>query len=170
MNAPIPAYLAREAQEQGDASTSLETSNVAELPRAAAPRPAAAVQDEDVATLVRSFDIEKTAVIPAGMRIKGDVSTEGVLDIVVFGTVEGDIITDKGVYVMNGGTVKGHITSSGEVVVAGTVEAGEGTPVIETKDRFFLATGGQVNGDVVYQSLRVHEGGVVRGRMMPGQK
>jgi cytoskeletal protein CcmA (bactofilin family) len=140
---------------------------VARLPLAGVA--AARADGDELEQMVRNFDVTTTAFIPKGLTIKGGLDTEGSAAVVIFGNVQGPVNTgDKPVYVMNGATVAGSINTCGEVVVAGAVggDASSGEAV-RTSGRFSLAATGRVKGDVFYRSLRVYEGGMIDGRLLP---
>lgn len=100
---------------------------------------------------------DETSVITAGMKIKGDVTTEGSMDVI--GTVEGDID------VWGKLNVTGHITGNsqaaevyaegakitGEIVSAGAVKIGNGSVIIGNITAKSAAIAGAVKGDIDVQ-------------------
>lgn len=166
----------------GSAPTiSLETATVRPLTKvpfvladtaaAAAVKPAPTVSKEptEIDSMVRNLDAGKVVLIPSGVVIKGDIATDGNAAVVIHGRIEGRVSAgDMGVYVMDGGQVTGSISNKAEVVVAGRIAGGDQNAVcVMTPKRFVLAGTGHIEGDVEYGSVRIYEGGLIEGRMLP---
>lgn len=126
-------------------------------------------EDSPLDEMIRHMDVRKTAFIPVGLTIRGELDTDGAAAVVIFGVVNGAVRAgDKPVIVMEGGHVTGPIVTEGDVIVAGTVgEQGREQMAVTTGQRFHLAETGAVHGDVTYRSLRIYEGGIIAGRMVP---
>lgn len=123
--------------------------------------------EEELTIYVRQLDPKTTLVIPSCVSIS-EVQTGGHATVVIYGNLSGPIDAGaKPVYVMPGGSATGPIRSSAEVFVAGEVGKDPAAPAVQTDGRFVLAETGRVHGDVEYRSLRVHEGGIISGRLLP---
>ena len=133
------------------------------------PAPVAQREPSEIDSMVRNLDAGKVVLIPAGVVIKGDIATDGNAAVVIHGQVEGRVSAgDMAVYVMDGGQVTGSISNKAEVVVAGRIAGGDQNAVcVMTPKRFVLAGTGHIEGDVEYGSVRIYEGGLIEGRMLP---
>lgn len=133
------------------------------------PAPLAPKEPSEIDSMVRNLDANKVVLIPAGVVIKGDIATDGNAAVVIHGRIEGRVSAgDMGVYVMDGGQVTGSISNKAEVVVAGRIAGGDQNAVcVMTPKRFVLAGTGHIEGDVEYGSVRIYEGGLIEGRMLP---
>jgi cytoskeletal protein CcmA (bactofilin family) len=117
---------------------------------------------------IKDIDAEKVLLIPAGVRIKSDLESNGNA-VVISGVVEGRINAGSApVIVKQGGEVIGSIESDEYVVVAGTVTSVEkdGDAVV-TKGLLILAATGTIKGTVAYGRQRAYEGGTLSGRAVP---
>ena len=100
---------------------------------------------------------DETAVITAGMKIKGDISSEGSVDVV--GTVEGNLDVWGKLNVtghVNGNSQAAEIYAegakiTGEVVSAGAVKIGNGSVIIGNITAKSAAIAGAVKGDIDVQ-------------------
>jgi cytoskeletal protein CcmA (bactofilin family) len=101
------------------------------------------------------------SIIAHGMRVIGELVTEGVLKIE--GTVEGTVRTTRDVLVAKGGKVEGDI-HAGEAVIGGEVHGS-----IYAEARVEVQQGAVVEGDISTKKLVVQEGGDVNGQIRMGQ-
>jgi cytoskeletal protein CcmA (bactofilin family) len=101
------------------------------------------------------------SIIAHGMRVIGELVTEGVLKIE--GTVEGTVRTTRDVLVAKGGKVEGDI-HAGEAVIGGEVHGS-----IYAEARVEVHQGAVVEGDISTKKLVVQEGGDVNGQIRMGQ-
>jgi cytoskeletal protein CcmA (bactofilin family) len=101
------------------------------------------------------------SIIAHGMRVIGELVTEGVLKIE--GTVEGTVRTPRDVLVAKGGKVEGDI-HAGEAVIGGEVHGS-----IYAEARVEVQQGAVVEGDISTKKLVVQEGGDVNGQIRMGQ-
>lgn len=123
----------------------------------------------DVERFMQALDVDRLLVIPAGVSIKCDFSTNGMAAVVIAGSVEGNI--DAGacpVIIKQGGQVVGTVSSEDYVLVAGSVSSAknDGNAIL-TKGLWVLAETGSVIGTVAYGRQRAYEGGVLNGRAVP---
>jgi cytoskeletal protein CcmA (bactofilin family) len=95
------------------------------------------------------------SIIAAGMRITGDVETNGTLKI--DGRVEGSVIGARQLMLGRNGKITGNVRA-GEVVVGGTVEG-----AIMADERLELQNSAVVNGDIDTKSIVVLEGARING-------
>jgi cytoskeletal protein CcmA (bactofilin family) len=107
------------------------------------------------------------SIISAGMRITGDVETNGTIKI--DGRIEGSVVGARQMMLGRSGSIHGNV-HAGEVVVGGQVDG-----AITADERLELQGTAVVNGDIETKSIVVLEGarinGVVRmqeGRTMSG--
>lgn len=131
-------------------------------------QPVAAPVNAEIEQFIKGIDADKVLLIPAGVRIKSDLVSNGNA-VVISGTVEGRINAGSApVIVKEGGEVVGAIESDDYVVVAGTVTSVEkdGDAVV-TKGLLILAATGTIKGTVAYGRQRAYEGGVLSGRAVP---
>jgi cytoskeletal protein CcmA (bactofilin family) len=103
------------------------------------------------------------SIIAAGMRITGDVETNGTLKI--DGRIEGSVVGARQMMLGRNGTVRGNV-HAGEVVVGGTVDG-----AITADERLELQGSAVVNGDIDTKSIVVLEGARINGtvRMQDGR-
>ena len=101
------------------------------------------------------------SIIAQGMRVVGELVTEGVLK--VEGEVEGTVRTKREVLVAKGGKVEGDIYA-GEAVIGGEVHGS-----IFADARVEVQQGAVVVGDIVTKKLMVQEGGEVNGQVRMGE-
>jgi cytoskeletal protein CcmA (bactofilin family) len=101
------------------------------------------------------------SIIAPGMRIEGQISSNGVVKIE--GTVIGGVQADQQVLVASGGTVEGDVRTR-EAIVGGTVHGS-----IHADERVEIQAGAVVQGDITTFRILVSEGGEVNGllRMNP---
>ena len=95
------------------------------------------------------------SVIAVGMRIVGDLESNGVVKI--DGRVDGSVTHARQVLLGRGATIKGNVTAD-ELVVGGTVEGG-----IRATERLELQATAVVNGDIETKSIVVLEGARING-------
>ncbi|HET7583971.1 MAG TPA: polymer-forming cytoskeletal protein [Gemmatimonadaceae bacterium] len=95
------------------------------------------------------------SIIAAGMRIKGDIDTDGVIRIE--GHVEGSIRAGRQVLIGRQGEIHGDI-STREAVVGGHVHG-----AITATERVEVQSTSSVSGDINTKSLSVAEGGKIDG-------
>lgn len=116
----------------------------------------AEISKEDVAenTEKESVLSEDTAYITKGTKIKGDIDTDGGVD--VLGTVEGNV-TCSGKLIV-GGSIKGNVNAGeiysnaskieGEITATGSVKIGVGSVVVGNVKATSAVIAGAVNGDI----------------------
>ncbi|ABE47345.1 bactofilin family protein [Polaromonas sp. JS666] len=129
---------------------------------------AIAPANPEIDQFIKDIDADKVLLIPAGVRIKSDLVSNGNA-VVISGVVEGRINAGSApVIVKQGGEVVGAIESDEYVVVAGTVTSVEkdGDAVV-TKGLLILAATGSIKGTVAYGRQRAYEGGTLSGRAVP---
>ena len=102
------------------------------------------------------------SVIAPGMRVEGELVTDGVVKIE--GTVVGSVRADQQVLVAKGGLVEGDIHTK-EAIVGGEVRGS----VLAT-ERVEVQASSVVQGDIVTQRIVVHEGGEVNGHLRMGEE
>jgi cytoskeletal protein CcmA (bactofilin family) len=102
------------------------------------------------------------SIISAGMRITGDLETNGTLKI--DGRIEGSVVGARQLMLGRTGAIHGNIRA-GEVVVGGLVDG-----AIVADDRLELQNSAVVNGDIDTKSIVVLEGARINGsvRMQDG--
>jgi len=101
------------------------------------------------------------SIIAQGMRVVGELVTEGVLKIE--GDVEGTVRTTREVLVAKGGKVEGDIHAA-EAVIGGEVNGS-----IFADTRVEVQQGAVVVGDISTKKLMVQEGGEVNGQVRMGE-
>ena len=101
------------------------------------------------------------SIVAPGMRVVGELATEGVLK--VEGVVEGSIRADREVLVARGGVIEGDVYTS-QVIVGGKVVGS-----IYADDRVEVLENSTVQGDIFTNKLVVNEGGEVNGRVEMGE-
>lgn len=100
------------------------------------------------------------SVIAAGMRVEGELVTDGVVKIE--GTVVGTVRAELQVLVAKGGLVEGDIHTR-EAVLGGEVRG-----AILAHERVEVQATSVVQGDIGTQRIVVHEGGEVNGHIRMG--
>lgn len=100
------------------------------------------------------------SVIAPGMRVEGEMVTDGVVKIE--GTVVGTVRAEQQVLVAKGGLVEGDIHTR-EAVLGGEVRGG-----ILAHERVEVQATSVVHGDIATQRIIVHEGGEVNGHVRMG--
>jgi cytoskeletal protein CcmA (bactofilin family) len=101
------------------------------------------------------------SIVAIGMRVVGELATEGVLK--VEGVVVGSIRADREVLVARGGVIEGDIYTS-QAIVGGKVVGS-----IYADDRVEVLENSIVQGDIITNKLVVNEGGEVNGRVEMGE-
>ncbi len=100
------------------------------------------------------------SVIAPGMRVEGELVTDGVVKIE--GTVVGTVRAEQQVLVAKGGVVEGDIHTR-EAVLGGEVRG-----AILAHERVEVQATSVVHGDIGTQRIVVHEGGEVNGHVRMG--
>ncbi len=100
------------------------------------------------------------SVIAPGMRIEGELVTDGVVKIE--GTVVGSVRAEQQVLVAKGGVVEGDIHTR-EAILGGEVRGS-----ILAHERVEVQASSVVQGDIATQRIVVHEGGEVNGHVKMG--
>lgn len=100
------------------------------------------------------------SVIAVGMRVEGELVTDGVVKIE--GTVVGTVRAEQQVLVAKGGIVEGDIHTR-EAVLGGEVRG-----AILAHERVEVQATSVVHGDIGTQRIVVHEGGEVNGQVRMG--
>jgi cytoskeletal protein CcmA (bactofilin family) len=95
------------------------------------------------------------SIIAAGMKITGDIDTDGVVK--VEGRVEGAIRAGRQVLVGRQGEVKGDITTR-EAVIGGKVQG-----IINATERLEVQGTSTIVGDINTKAIAVVEGGKING-------
>jgi|SRR3990172_6213583 len=104
----------------------------------------------------RSGTVEAAlSIIAAGMRITGDLETNGTLK--VDGRIEGSVLGARQLMLGRNGSVKGNV-HAGEVVLGGLVDGS-----IVADERLELQSSAVVNGDIDTKSIVVLEGARING-------
>ena len=131
---------------------------------------------------------DDTTYITKGTTIKGNIETEGGIDVI--GTVEGDVKCSGKLII--GGTIEGNIEAGeiyanaaklkGEIITEGSVKIGVGTVVVGNVTATSAVIAGAVNGDIDVQgpvivdstavimgdiksrSVQINNGAVIEGR------
>lgn len=101
---------------------------------------------------------EAYSVLDAQIVIRGDIETEGTLR--VDGRLEGNIVRAAAVVIGATGVVIGNAHAN-EMVICGSVHGN-----IEVDGRVELESTANVVGDLSADTILVHEGGTVRGRLL----
>ena len=97
------------------------------------------------------------SVVAVGMRITGQLDTNGVVK--VEGVVVGSIRAERQVLVAKGGVVEGDILTR-EAVIGGEVRGG-----IYADERVEVQTTSQIHGDITTKRILLQEGGEVNGHL-----
>jgi cytoskeletal protein CcmA (bactofilin family) len=100
------------------------------------------------------------SIIAPGMRVIGELITEGVVK--VEGAVEGTIRAQREVLVAKGGHVDGDIHTR-EAVIGGEVSGS-----VFAEERVEVQQGSTVTGDISTKKLVIQEGGEVNGQVRMG--
>jgi cytoskeletal protein CcmA (bactofilin family) len=100
------------------------------------------------------------SIIAAGMRIVGELKTDGVVKIE--GVVEGSVRAEHEVLVSKEGLVEGDIYTR-QAVIGGRVVGS-----VQGEERVEVQPGSIVNGNIVTKRLIVQEGGEVNGEVSMG--
>jgi cytoskeletal protein CcmA (bactofilin family) len=100
------------------------------------------------------------SIIAAGMRVEGELTTDGVVKIE--GTVVGSVHAEQQVLVAKGGMVDGDVHTQ-EAILGGEVRG-----AIYASQRVEVQATCVVHGDIATQRIVVHEGGEVNGRVKMG--
>ena len=100
------------------------------------------------------------SVIAPGMRVEGELVTDGVVKIE--GTVVGSVRAEQQVLVAKGGVVEGDIHTR-EAILGGEVRGS-----ILAQERVEVQASSVVHGDISTQRIVVHEGGEVNGHVRMG--
>jgi cytoskeletal protein CcmA (bactofilin family) len=95
------------------------------------------------------------SIIAGGMRVIGDIETEGVIKIE--GRVEGSIRAGRQVLIGRQGEVKGDITTR-EAVIGGKVQG-----TVSATERLEVQATSTIVGDINTKSIAVAEGGRING-------
>ena len=104
------------------------------------------------------------SIISAGMRIIGDIETNGTIKI--DGRIEGSVVGARQMMLGRNGAIHGNV-HAGEVVVGGLVDG-----AIVADERLELQGSAVVNGDIDTKSIVVLEGARINGsvRMQDGRR
>ena len=97
------------------------------------------------------------SVVAAGMRIQGEMDTNGVVK--VEGVVTGSVRAEKQVLVAKGGVVEGDILTR-EAIIGGEVRG-----AIYADERVEVQATSQIHGDITTQRISLQEGGEVNGHL-----
>lgn len=100
------------------------------------------------------------SVIAPGMRVEGELVTDGVVKIE--GTVVGSVRAEQQVLVAKGGVVEGDIYTR-EAILGGEVRGS-----IQARERVEVQASSVVQGDIATQRIVVQEGGEVNGHIRMG--
>jgi cytoskeletal protein CcmA (bactofilin family) len=100
------------------------------------------------------------SIIAAGMRVEGELLTDGVVKIE--GTVVGSVRAEQQVLVAKGGIVDGDVYTQ-EAILGGEVRG-----AIYASQRVEVQATSVVHGDIATRRIVVHEGGEVNGRVKMG--
>src|SRR5919106_3778146 len=95
------------------------------------------------------------SIIAGGMRVVGDIETEGVIKIE--GRVEGSVRAGRQVLIGRQGEVKGDITTR-EAVIGGKVQG-----TVSATERLEIQATSTIVGDINTKSIAVAEGGRING-------
>ncbi len=121
---------------------------------------------------INSILTDDTTYITKGTTIKGNVETDGSVDVI--GTVEGNL--SCGGKLIVGGLIKGNVTAGevyanaakieGEVICDGSVKIGVGTVVVGNVNATSAVIAGAVNGDIdVHGPVIVDSTAVIMGNI-----
>lgn len=145
------------------------------------------VSEKKMDTMARSRYSDETAVITAGMVIRGDVSTEGSIDLIgtvignietlgkinITGNIQGDIKGDE-IYA-EGAKITGQLNSQGSIKIGqstviignisatGAVIAGAVKGDIDVHGPVVLDTSAIVMGNIKSKSVQINNGAVIEG-------
>ncbi len=117
----------------------------------------------------RDLPVDETVLIPAGVTIKGDITTDGRASVIIGGRVEGTVDAGKcTVVVKDGAEVVGTIRAESSIIIAGNVTASTADDMaVITSGLWILAETGKVRGTTAYGRFRTYEGGTFNGRAIP---
>lgn len=101
---------------------------------------------------------EGYSVLDAQIIVRGDIETAGTLRI--DGRLEGNVLRAGSLVVGPTGTIIGNVRAT-ETVICGTVQGN-----IDVEGRVELEASATVVGDLSADTILVHEGGTVRGRLL----
>ncbi len=104
----------------------------------------------------QQLDNARLSLIAAPLTVTGDLSST--FPLFVAGTVTGSIMGKERVTIETGGTVHGKVEAE-EVFVAGVVDGDVAARTVA------VANGGEIKGDIAYESLSVQAGAVVCGKL-----
>lgn len=121
---------------------------------------------------INSILTDDTTYITKGTTIKGNLETDGSVDVI--GTVEGNL--SCGGKLIVGGTIKGNVTAGevyanaakveGEIICDGSVKIGVGTVVVGNVNATSAVIAGAVNGDIdVHGPVIVDSTAVIMGNI-----
>jgi cytoskeletal protein CcmA (bactofilin family) len=97
------------------------------------------------------------SIVGAGMRVRGDLETDGVVK--VEGTVEGNVRAGSQILVAQGGAVHGDIVTT-DVIVGGAVHG-----AIRASGRVEVQTSASIDGDITTRRIAVAEGATLNGQI-----
>jgi len=101
--------------------------------------------------------------IPAGLRIKGEIS--GSEDLIADGTIEGPVSLRGGILsIGETGSVKGNIVAN-QILVHGAV-----TGNVEARDRVEIRPNGSIIGDIVTSRIVIDDGAHCKGSIDVGSQ
>jgi cytoskeletal protein CcmA (bactofilin family) len=95
------------------------------------------------------------SIIAAGVRIAGDIESQGTLKI--DGQIDGSVLNARQVMLGRDGAINGNV-SADEVVVGGTIEGS-----VHARTRLELQSSAAVHGDIETKSIVVLEGAKING-------
>ena len=121
---------------------------------------------------INSVLTDDTTYITKGTTIKGNIETDGSVDVI--GTVEGNL--SCGGKLIVGGTIKGNVTAGevyanaakveGELICDGSVKIGVGTVIVGNVNATSAVIAGAVNGDIdVHGPVIVDSTAVIMGNI-----
>ncbi|MGB0678786.1 MAG: bactofilin family protein [Polyangiales bacterium] len=105
--------------------------------------------------MLKKRDLDQT-IIGKGAQFSGQLRVPGLL--FVDGHIEGGLECEGAVTFGEHGKLDGTLTCRGDLTVAGHVDG-----IIAVHGHLHVKSGGQVSGEVGYQSLEVERGGAVHG-------
>jgi cytoskeletal protein CcmA (bactofilin family) len=112
-------------------------------------------KDADKGDIPGGSSAAALSIIAAGMRITGDVETNGTLKI--DGRIDGSVVGARQVMLGRNGAIHGNV-HAGEVVIGGLVDG-----AIAADERLELQSSAVVNGDIDTKSIVVMEGARING-------
>lgn len=105
---------------------------------------------------------ETATVIARGVRVQGDFSSQG--DVQIDGVVEGNVSTAGRLVVGSDAKLKADV-SAGDAVVSGSIEG-----TLTVKKRLELKSTASIVGDLVCETAAIEAGAIVQGKAMIGTK